>query len=142
MSDDAGKHPVMWSNAMSHPDAPGPGPDVGAYDHGMRTLVAGAALAVFLGCAGPRPFPERAVSTAHPEPDPACRTAVADTMKLRGVERITVRVGLVRNQAAVDLLAPELTPAEAAEVRRAFAECAWRPGEGGATTGTIVFSLP
>jgi hypothetical protein len=108
----------------------------------MRALVAGVALALVLGCVGPRPLPERALSTAHPEPDPACRTAVADSMKLTGVERITVRVGLAKHQAAVDLLAPELTPAEAAEVRRAFAECAWRPGEGGATTGTIVFSLP
>lgn len=87
-------------------------------------------------------MPERAAAGAHPEPDPACRTVVADTMKLTGVERVTVRVALVKERVAIDLLAPELTPAAAAEVRRAFAECAWRPGEGGATTGTVVFSLP
>jgi hypothetical protein len=98
--------------------------------------------AIALGCAGPRPLPERAVSTAHPEPDPGCRVVVADSMRLAGVERVTLRIALEKQRASVDLLAPELTPAAAAEVRRAFADCAWRPGEGGATTGTIVFSLP
>lgn len=110
----------------------------------MRPALASAAAlaAVVLGCAGPRPLPERAVSTAHPEPDPGCRLLVADSMRLTGVERVTVRVALAKERAAVELLAPELTPAAAAEVRRAFAECAWRPGEGGATSGTVVFSLP
>ncbi len=87
-------------------------------------------------------MPERAAALAHPEPDPACRTTVADTMKVTGVERVTVRVALARERAVVDLLAPDLTPAQRDEVRRAFVECAWRPGEGGATTGTIVFTLP
>jgi hypothetical protein len=110
----------------------------------MRPVLASAAAfaAIALGCAGPRPLPERAASTAHPEPDPSCRVLVADTMRLTGVERVTLRVALDEGRAAVDLLAPELTPAAAAEVRRAFAECAWRPGEGGATAGTIDFSLP
>jgi hypothetical protein len=110
----------------------------------MRPFLACAALATFaLGCAGPRPLPERAAVFAHPEPDPGCRVLVADSMRLAGVEQVTVRVALAKQRAAVvDLLAPELTPAAAAEVRRAFADCAWRPGAGGATTGTIVFNLP
>jgi hypothetical protein len=86
-------------------------------------------------------MPERAAASARPEPDPACRVAVADAMRLTGVERVSVRVALEKDRAAIDLLAPELTPAAAAEVRRAFADCAWRPGERGATTGTYVFSL-
>jgi hypothetical protein len=105
-------------------------------------MVARGALALALACAGPRPMPERAASAALPAPDPACRTLVADAMKQTGVERITVRVALAKDQAAVDLLAPELTLVQAAEVRRAFAGCAWLPGENGATTGTIVLSLP
>jgi len=87
-------------------------------------------------------MPERAASTALPEPDSACRTLVAEAMKQTGVERITVRVALAKDKAAVDLLAPELTPAQSAEVRRAFAGCAWLPGENGAATGTIELSLP
>lgn len=105
----------------------------------MRPIVAVVA-AVVLGCAGPRPPPERAAASARPEPDPACRTAVADTLRLTALERVTVRVALVEGRATVDVLAPELTPAAAAEVRRAFAECAWRPGEGGATAGIVEFS--
>jgi hypothetical protein len=38
------------------------------------------------------------------------------------------------------ILAPELTPAAAADVQRAFAQCVWRPGTGGATTGTVTFT--
>ena len=33
-----------------------------------------------------------------------------------------------------------VTPAAAADVRRAFAQCVWRPGAGGATTGTVTFT--
>lgn len=105
-------------------------------------MLATALVALALGCAGPRPAPERAAGSAHPEPDPACRTAVAGSMRLTGLERVTVRVALVEGGAAVEVLAPELTPAAAAEVRRAFAGCAWLPGEGGARAGTVEFSRP
>lgn len=109
----------------------------------MRSLAGRAALAlVLLACAGSRPLPERAAATALPEPDPACRAVVADAMRLRGIERVTVRVALVKERARVDLLAPELTPAQADDVRRAFADCAWRPGEGGTTIGTVEFTRP
>lgn len=107
----------------------------------MSPLLARAAVtALVLGCAGPRPVPERAAASAHPEPDPACRVLVADTLRLTGVERVTVRVALGPERPAIQVLAPELTPAAADDVRRAFSECAWRPGEGGATTGTVEFS--
>jgi hypothetical protein len=101
-----------------------------------------AALA--LGCASPqvaRP-PERQAALATPEPDPACRTLVANAMALNGLERVTARVAIGGDRAAVDVLAPELTPAAAEEVRRAFAECAWRPGADGATSGTVIFTRP
>lgn len=106
----------------------------------MSPTARAALLAILLGCAGSRPLPERAASTALPEPDPACRATVADTMRLRGIERVAVRVALVKERPAVELLAPELTPAQAEDVRRAFADCVWRPGAGGATTGTVEFT--
>jgi hypothetical protein len=107
----------------------------------MRSVLA-AAIVVVLGCAGQRPMPERAASLARPEPDPACRTIVADSMRLTGVERITVRVAVVERKVAVNFVSPDLTPAQRDDIRRAFAECVWRPDENGAAAGTIVFTLP
>jgi hypothetical protein len=110
----------------------------------MRPTVASAALVAILGvgCAevGPRPQPERTASAAVPEPDPACRTLVARSLALNALERVTVRVAIGGDRAAVDLLAPELTPAAAEDVRRAFVDCAWRPGPGGATDGEVTFT--
>ena len=112
-----------------------------------RLLIVGPIAALALACAGPaaQRVPERAAGYAHPEPDPACRNLVAQSMRLSGIEQVSVRVtiaGAGPSAASVELLAPELTPAEAEGVRRAFAECAWRPGEGGAVRGTVTFSRP
>lgn len=111
----------------------------------MRPTCASAVLVIAIlgaGCAEvhPRPQPERAASTAVPEPDPACRTLVAQSLALNALERVTVRVAIGGDRAAVDLLAPELTPAAAEDIRRAFADCAWRPGAGGATAGEVTFT--
>jgi hypothetical protein len=98
--------------------------------------------ALALACAGPaqRPLPERPAALAQPEPDPACRVTVANTLLLNGLEKVTVRVALGGDRAAVDLLAPELTPAAASDVQRAFSGCLWRPGADGATSGTVTFT--
>lgn len=124
--------------------APGDPARAWAYDLLMRILLrsAVALAALVLGCAGPgpRPVEERPVGYAQPEPDPACRTLVTNTMALNGIEKVTVRVAVGGDRSAVDLLAPELTPAAAADVQRAFAQCVWRPGAGGATTGTVTFT--
>jgi hypothetical protein len=103
---------------------------------------AAALVALALGCAAAENAraPERQAALSTPTPDPACRTLVAQSMALSGLERVTVRVAVGGDRAAVDLLAPELTPAAADDLRRAFAECAWRPGPDGATSGTVVFT--
>lgn len=109
----------------------------------MRPLLprAAALAALALACATPaRHVDERQAGYANPEPDPACRQLVAQSLAVNGLERVTVRVAVGGDRAAVDLLAPELTPAAAAEVRRAFAACVWRPGPDGATAGTVTFS--
>ena len=113
-----------------------------AYDRLVRTRLRrlGPLAALALACAGPGA--ERAAAYAHPEPDPACRDRVAESMRLTGIEQVSVRVSVASPITSVELLAPDLTPAQAAGVRRAFAECAWRPGEGGAVRGTLTFTRP
>jgi hypothetical protein len=108
---------------------------------GSAVLVA---FALALGCAAPQAarVPERQAALATPEPDPACRTLVANAMALSGLERVTARVAIGGDRAAVDLLAPELTSAAADDVHRAFAQCTWSPGADGATSGTVVFTRP
>ena len=106
----------------------------------LRGLGPLAALALACAGASAQRAPERPAAFARPEPDPACRDRVADSMRLQGIEQVTVRVALAGREASVELLAPELTPSQAAGVRRAFAGCAWLPGEGGATRGTVTFT--
>jgi hypothetical protein len=111
----------------------------------MRAFTASLAAAVLalVACAGQqRPMPERAAAFGHPEPDPACRVRVADALRLAALETVAVNVALRKDGAALVGLGPGLTPSQAEDLRRAFPECTWRPGEDGATTGTVVFSLP
>jgi hypothetical protein len=110
----------------------------------MRALVRTALPLAALACATPiaHHVDERPAGYAHPEPDPTCRGFVSNALAVNGLEAVTARVALTGKGATVELLAPELTPAQAEEVRRAFAECAWRPGEGGARSGTVTFTRP
>jgi hypothetical protein len=110
----------------------------------MRLLSLVPLGALALACAGPaaQRAPERTAAFAHPEPDPACRDLVAESMRLNGIEQVSVRVTVAGPAASVELLAPELTAPQAAGVRRAFAECVWRPGDGGADRGTVTFTRP
>lgn len=127
---------------MPHPSAPGRAGAARTYDPLMivRLLRAAALLALTAGCAGPHHVVERPAGYAHPEPDPACHGIVAQSLQVNGLEQVTVRVALGDSAARIELLAPELTPAAAAEVRRAFAECAWRPGPDGAEAGVVTFT--
>lgn len=108
-----------------------------------RTLAA-VALALAAACAGAPPSPragERAAATAWPEPDPACRVVVARSLALNGLEQVTVRAGLGADgrPSLLQVLGPELSPAAAEEVRRAFADCAWKPAPDGAMPAVITF---
>jgi hypothetical protein len=103
----------------------------------MRRLVFVVVAASALGCAslaaGPRPAEERRAELARPEPDPGCRGLVQNSLAVNGLERVVVKVTVARDGAlrALELAGPDLTPAAAEDVRRAFAGCAWIPAPDG-----------
>jgi hypothetical protein len=84
-----------------------------------------------VSCAAVRRPPgaeERAAAFARPEPDPSCRATVRAPHAPPGLEQVVaVKATLPPAVELVSLLAPELTPAEALELRDALPECAWRP---------------
>jgi hypothetical protein len=56
------------------------------------------------------------------------------------LEQVQVRVTLLEKGAVrLALLAPELTAAQAEEMRRALSRCTWKPGANGTPSGTITF---
>jgi hypothetical protein len=95
-----------------------------------NALAAAAALAAACATA-PRPA-ERADALARPEPDPACRGTVQGLLVVNGLEQVTVKVAVARDGTAslVHVLTPDLTPAAALELRRAFEACRWKPAVG------------
>ena len=113
-----------------------------------RTLAAAilAALAVALcaGCATSPPAaraPESPAALALPEPDPVCKGTVQERLLAHGLDQVTVALDLDASGRAelVRVLSPELTPAAADDLRRAFEACPWAPPEagGGARSGTV-----
>lgn len=109
-----------------------------------RTLLAVAVALAAAACAGAPAAPrvgERAAANAWPEPDPACRVVVARSLALNNLEQVTLRAGLGTDgrPRLLQVLGPELTPAAAEEVRRAFGECAWKPAPDGAMPAVITF---
>jgi hypothetical protein len=99
-------------------------------------LVVAAAAILLAGCAAPagpsgapRAPPDR-IAMSHPEPDPACRGTVREPMVANGLEQVTVKVTVTPagKLALVEFLAPDLNPTAAAELRAAYAACAWKPG--------------
>jgi hypothetical protein len=106
----------------------------------LRAVVPLAAL--LLGCATPRPpeVKERAAGHAAPEPNKGCANNVQRALLATNLEQVSVRVTLLdRGAVRLSLLAPELTAAQAEEMRRAFSTCRWLPGPNGEPTGTITF---
>ncbi len=107
--------------------------------HRSRSVTA-ASLAALLGalaasCAGARGG-ERAreapAAHARPEPDPSLRLTVREALVANGLERVTVKVAIDRSgkPTLVEFLTPELSPAAALELRRAFNNCIWKPALG------------
>jgi hypothetical protein len=115
----------------------------------MRDLALVAVSALLaLACAGPRPHHvvERAAGYGRPEPDPSCRSAVVACLSVNNLEQVTVRVAVSRegDLSLVDVLTPELTPAAALEVRRAFESCRWKPAvgpDGERTDATVTLAI-
>jgi hypothetical protein len=110
----------------------------------LRIAVPLAALALAPACATTPPRPpemrEGPAAAAIPVPDPACAENVQRALLVTNVEQVQVRVTLLDQRAVrLSLLAPELTPAQAEEMRSACADCPWRPGENGEPTGTVTF---
>jgi len=116
-----------------------------------RLLLATALLAG-LACAGPRtstgpagdPLPVMRTQQARPEPDPGCRATVQAPLAMLGLSQVTVKLALdpPRGVRLVEVLQPELTPADKQQLRLAFEQCPWRPTvdqEGNAETWTQTF---
>jgi hypothetical protein len=104
----------------------------------LRSAVVAALLAAAAGCAGAGgaartgQMPEAAAAYARPEPDPTCRATVRAPLIANGLERVTVKVAVDRTGklTVLEFLSPDLTPAASLELRRAFAQCAWKPSVG------------
>lgn len=92
----------------------------------------GAMACAGAGGVGTGRIPETPAALARPEPDPSCRATVRAPLVANGLERVTVKVGVdhTGKLTVLEFLAPDLTPAASLELRRAFEECAWKPGLG------------
>ncbi len=102
-----------------------------------RSAALAAVIGTLFGCAGaggPRAgqMPESQTALARPEPDPTCRATVRAPLVANGLERVTVKVGVdhAGKLTVLEFLSPDVTPAAALELRRVFAECAWKPAVG------------
>jgi hypothetical protein len=99
----------------------------------MRPRVSLLLAALALGCASvPRAHHtgERAAGLASPELDPAARGSPRHSLAANGLEHVTIRAAFSpRHLETLDLLGPDLSPAGAEEVRRAFPECPWTSRE-------------
>jgi hypothetical protein len=97
----------------------------------VSTAIAGAlvACAATPERAPTKQIPERALAYAHPEPDPACRATVQESLAANALERVVVKLTRERGGGVrvLEFLEPDLTPAAEVELTRAFGECAWVP---------------
>lgn len=105
-----------------------------------RALAPLAALASLAACATPAPperVPESPAALARAEPDPACKGTVRERLLAHGLEQVTVALDVDAGGGArlARVLSPELTPAQAEDVRRAFESCPWLPAAPGAGLG-------
>lgn len=113
-------------------------------------LLAGLACAAPRPAAGPagpaaRPLPAARAQQALPEPDPGCRATVQAPLARLGLSQVTVQLALdpARGRVRlVEVLAPELSPADKLQLSLAFEACPWRPvvdRDGRAETWTETF---
>jgi hypothetical protein len=101
------------------------------------------ALATALACGGPgaeapRPPDRSRIATAHPEPDPACRSTVQEVLARSGMNQVVVTLAVdpVGAVQVRDFLTADLTAAEKEDLRRAFAGCIWTPAATASGAGT------
>ncbi len=96
-----------------------------------RALAALAVALAAFACSGARVGHTRQqpADSARPEPDPACRGNLSQCLGLSGIEQVVVKVGVTAEGkvAFVDVLTPDLTPADTVEIRRALEGCLWKP---------------
>jgi hypothetical protein len=93
----------------------------------VSTCLVAALLAAGCGTPGPRPLSPR-TAYALPESDPASRGTVQGPRILTEAEQVVVRMGRDHEGRVVVLqvLSPALSPEQQEEVRRAFAQGAWK----------------
>ena len=112
----------------------------------MRARIALVIAALAAACATASRTPERPDAFARPEPDPACRGTVQGLLARSGLEQVTVKVAVTPEgkPTLVQVLTPDLTPAAALEVRRAFEDCRWKPAvdpEGRPIEGNLTLAI-
>jgi hypothetical protein len=75
---------------------------------------------------------------AQPQTDPALAQNVEYKLVATNMEQVQAAVApMSAKPSQVAILAPQLSPAQAEEVRSAFPQVAWRPSEGGKPTATV-----
>ena len=101
--------------------------------------MAASLAAVGLGCvtSGARQARDRPVAYAVPATDPALADNVQRKLLATNIERVSAQVAPAEGLTRVEVLAPELSPVQADEARREFAEVPWRPSEGGGPTWVV-----
>ncbi|HET8538991.1 MAG TPA: hypothetical protein VFL83_03865 [Anaeromyxobacter sp.] len=113
----------------------------------MRRSLAGLAVALLAACVGPSAHTRsRAAGYGHPEQDPSCHGNLSQCLSDTGIERVVVKVGVSREGklAFLDVLTPELTDADALELRRALEGCIWKPAigpDGTRVEGTLTLAI-
>ena len=102
----------------------------------LRPVFLAALCAAFeMGCAGASGANrgERVLqppaARSLPEPDPSLRLTVRESLAAHRLERVVVKVAVDRTgkPTLIDFLTPDLTPAVALELRKAFEKCIWKP---------------
>jgi hypothetical protein len=118
----------------------------------MKRFLAAVAVVLAAGCAssGARApaghTRKEAPAYGEPEPDPSCRGNLAQCLTVTGLEQVVVRIGVSREGkvAFLDVLTPELTAADAVELRRTLEACIWKPAvgpDGERVEGTLTLAI-
>jgi hypothetical protein len=105
-----------------------------------RIALTFAVLGLALGCVTGKAqqMKDRPAAFALPQTDPALGTNVQYKLNATNLEQVQARLAPTGGRTTqIAFLAPELTPAQAEEVRSAFPQVSWRPSEGGKPTATV-----
>ena len=108
----------------------------------LRSMVPLLALAIGCATARPQEIRERQAGYAKPVPDPALaqNVQVPPAPLVDNMGQVSVRVRATDHPLSrMEVLAPELTAAQAEEMRRALVDCSCRPAEGGVATYVVNF---